>query len=237
MKVSYDSPSLWKTPLTGTIQAPGGSSGSRLMNLARLRRIRFIAPGARGATYPLGADMLTRAEIEHAQARAAAALAAAGIVLTAAEQREIEVADFGLSELEQTGLEVVVYVNTERVCAKELVMFPGQTCPEHMHPPFAGTPGKEETFRCRRGPRLPLHRGRAGAGAGLPPSARRPRCLHRLARDRPRPRRPAHDPTRHAALVPGRARRRDRLRVLDREPRRARHLHRPRDRARNRRRR
>jgi D-lyxose ketol-isomerase len=24
-------------------------------------------------------------------------------------------------------------------------------CPEHRHPPFDGTPGKEETFRCRRG--------------------------------------------------------------------------------------
>ena len=30
-------------------------------------------------------------------------------------------------------------------------MFPDQTCPEHRHPPFDGTPGKEETFRCRSG--------------------------------------------------------------------------------------
>jgi D-lyxose ketol-isomerase len=42
-------------------------------------------------------------------------------------------------------------VNTNRCCAKELVLYPGQTCPEHRHPPFAGTPGKEEAFRCRRG--------------------------------------------------------------------------------------
>jgi D-lyxose ketol-isomerase len=75
----------------------------------------------------------------------------AGFVLTEEERDNIEVADFGLSELEQTGLEVVVYVNTERVCAKEIVMFPGQTCPEHRHPPFDDTPGKEETFRCRKG--------------------------------------------------------------------------------------
>ena len=95
--------------------------------------------------------MLTQAEVERAQVRAAAVLAEAGIVLTPAEQQAIEVADFGLSDLERTGLEVVVYVNTERVCAKELVLFPGQTCPEHRHPPFAGTPGKEETFRCRQG--------------------------------------------------------------------------------------
>ena len=46
---------------------------------------------------------------------------------------------------------LLTYVNTDRYCAKELVLYPGQTCPEYRHPPFAGTPGKEETFRCRRG--------------------------------------------------------------------------------------
>ena len=39
----------------------------------------------------------------------------------------------------------------ERVCAKELVLFPHQTCPEHRHPPVENEPGKEETFRCRWG--------------------------------------------------------------------------------------
>ena len=78
-------------------------------------------------------------------------LADVGIALTAAERDAIEVADFGLGQLEQIGLQVLVYVNTERVCAKELVLFPGQMCPEHRHPPVAGEPGKEETFRCRTG--------------------------------------------------------------------------------------
>jgi D-lyxose ketol-isomerase len=75
----------------------------------------------------------------------------AGIVLTDAERDGIEVADFGLGRLEEIGLQIVVYVNTERVCAKELVLFSRQTCPEHRHPPTAGGPGKEETFRCRQG--------------------------------------------------------------------------------------
>jgi D-lyxose ketol-isomerase len=75
----------------------------------------------------------------------------AGIVLTAEERDAIEVADFGLGQLEQIGLQLVVYVNTDRVCAKELVLFPGQACPEHRHPPVGGAPGKEETFRCRTG--------------------------------------------------------------------------------------
>ena len=95
--------------------------------------------------------MITRRELEDAQAYAAAALDEAGIVLTDAERTKIEVADFGLSRLHDTGLQLLVYVNTDSCCAKELVLRPGQTCPEHRHPPFDGTPGKEETFRCRRG--------------------------------------------------------------------------------------
>jgi D-lyxose ketol-isomerase len=75
----------------------------------------------------------------------------AGIVLTDAERAGIEVADFGLGRLDELGLQLLVYVNTERVCAKELVLFPGQTCPEHRHPAVDGSPGKEETFRCRTG--------------------------------------------------------------------------------------
>jgi D-lyxose ketol-isomerase len=95
--------------------------------------------------------MITREEHELAQTYAAEQLAAAGIALTAAEKAAIEVADFGLGRLSETGLQVFVYVNTDRYCAKELVLSPGQLCPEHRHPPFDGTPGKEETFRVRRG--------------------------------------------------------------------------------------
>jgi len=95
--------------------------------------------------------VITPDEQRAAQAYAVAELEACGIVLTDAERDEIEVADFGLSRLREQGLIVLVYVNTDRYCAKELVLYPGQTCPEHRHPPFDGTPGKEETFRCRRG--------------------------------------------------------------------------------------
>ena len=88
---------------------------------------------------------------DEARSRAAAILADADIVLKLAEQEQIEVADFGLGRLDEIGLQLVVYVNTERVCAKELVLFAGQMCPEHRHPPVGDDPGKEETFRCRTG--------------------------------------------------------------------------------------
>jgi D-lyxose ketol-isomerase len=90
-------------------------------------------------------------ERREAQAYAAEQLRRAGVAIGDDEVAAIEVADFGLGRLRETGLQILVYVNTDRYCAKELVLYPNQTCPEHRHPPFAGTPGKEETFRCRSG--------------------------------------------------------------------------------------
>lgn len=95
--------------------------------------------------------MITRKEYDDAVCRSLAALTKAGIAVTEEESHRIEVADFGLSQLNTTGLQLLVYLNTERCCAKELVLLPGQTCPQHRHPSVAGQPGKEETFRCRAG--------------------------------------------------------------------------------------
>ena len=95
--------------------------------------------------------MLTRQQVTDAQERAAALIEKAGIVITPAERANIEVADLGLEELERTGVQIVVYENNDRYCAKELVLFPGQTCPEHRHPRVGGDPGKRETFRARWG--------------------------------------------------------------------------------------
>jgi D-lyxose ketol-isomerase len=95
--------------------------------------------------------MLSVSQVRQAQKKALGYFKKAGIHLTASERTKIEVADFGLSELGETGLELLTYLNTQRCCAKELVLFPGQTCPEHRHPSHDGQPGKEETFRCRRG--------------------------------------------------------------------------------------
>jgi D-lyxose ketol-isomerase len=94
---------------------------------------------------------MKRSEMLAAQERARQMLTGAGISLTSEEAAHIEVADLGLDRLSSEGLELVTYVNTERYCAKELVLFPGQTCPEHRHPTVSGRAGKQETFRCRRG--------------------------------------------------------------------------------------
>ncbi len=95
--------------------------------------------------------MLTSTQVNEARNYAAAALADAGIAITADERVGIEVSDFGLGDLANTGLQLIVYVNTDRVCAKELVLSPWQTCPEHRHIGTGDEEGKEETFRVRAG--------------------------------------------------------------------------------------
>jgi len=75
----------------------------------------------------------------------------AGIVLSLKEKKGMEITDLGLNDFKRTGLVLVVYINNPRYCAKEMVLFPHQTCPEHRHPDHGGINGKQETFRCRYG--------------------------------------------------------------------------------------
>ena len=78
-------------------------------------------------------------------------LAEAGLVIRDDEWDALEFAEFGLGEIEKEGLQIIVYENNDRYCAKELILLPNQTCPEHYHPPVEGQAGKRETFRCRWG--------------------------------------------------------------------------------------
>ena len=116
--------------------------------------------------------MLTKKQFRKRQKQASALFKKAGIVIAKKEYAAIEAADFGLGAYEQTGLGVLVYVNTERCCAKELAMLPRQICPEHRHPPLGrDNPGKEETFRCRWG-KIYLY---VAGEVTRPPRARIPR--------------------------------------------------------------
>jgi D-lyxose ketol-isomerase len=95
--------------------------------------------------------MVSKAQAEWARQRARDMLQRAGIAVTPGEAAIIEIADCGLGELERQGLQLITYVNNDRYCAKELILFPRQTFPQHRHPPVDGRPGKQETFRCRWG--------------------------------------------------------------------------------------
>ena len=95
--------------------------------------------------------MLTKKQYQEYVNRALEYYEKAHIVLTQQEKDSVEVVDWGLNEVETNGLEIITYINTDRVCAKEMVLFPGQTCAEHWHVDTDGMQGKEETFRCRYG--------------------------------------------------------------------------------------
>lgn len=71
----------------------------------------------------------------------------AGIKITEKEANSVGIVDFGLSNLEKEGVQVLTLIQTERISVKVLVLFPNQTEPEHWHPPVGDDPGKEETVR------------------------------------------------------------------------------------------
>ena len=94
---------------------------------------------------------MKRAEYERQVQKALEFYDKAGIILNEDEKKRIEVVDFDIGIVEKVGLQLLTYINTERVCAKEMVLLPFQTCPEHKHVPTNGKEGKEEPFRCRYG--------------------------------------------------------------------------------------
>ena len=95
--------------------------------------------------------MITRTQYERQKQGAAALLQRAGIVARPDEIDRIEVADVGLSEVEQSGLQILTLVQTPNIGVKLLVLLPNQIFPQHKHPPLGDYPGKEETFRTEWG--------------------------------------------------------------------------------------
>ncbi len=95
--------------------------------------------------------MLTENEIKKAKIKAKEMMIKAGINIGENELDKIEVADFGLSNLDKEGAQIFTFVNTERIGAKVIALFPKQTLPEHWHPPVEDDPGKEEIIRVIQG--------------------------------------------------------------------------------------
>ena len=95
--------------------------------------------------------MLTRKQYKEAQQRALEYMLRAGVVLSEEEKENINVADFGLSDLEHQGGQILTFFNTDRISAKIIVLFPWQILPEHWHPAIENDIGKEEAMRVRWG--------------------------------------------------------------------------------------
>ena len=84
---------------------------------------------------------MKKQEVLHQQKRALEYYEKAGIILSEEEKANIEVVDFEIGIVNEVGLQLVTYINTERVCAKEMVLLPHQVCPEHWHVPTNGMEG------------------------------------------------------------------------------------------------
>ena len=149
--------------------------------------------------------MLTKEEYQDGVRYTLDAFRKAGIAVTDEEAKKIEVADFGLGKVKEIGLQLLTYVNTQRCCAKEMVLRPYQTCPEHYHVSGVenGVPfeGKEETFRVRAADQS-----------------------ERVSRDYPETGRSVYDLFGHAPLVSGGRGRRDYQRIFHPQPRRKRRI-------------
>jgi D-lyxose ketol-isomerase len=95
--------------------------------------------------------MITRSESDKVRKEAAEILSKAGVFIRQDEIDGMEVADFGLSEIRESGAQIVTLVDTDQIAAKLLIMLPWQTEPEHTHPKISEYAGKEETVRCEWG--------------------------------------------------------------------------------------
>lgn len=95
---------------------------------------------------------MKKEKIKNIREEAYQILKKAHVVLTEQERKNMEVADCGFDDINNLGLQAVTYINTDRYCAKEIILLPWQLFPEHQHPPIdKNNPGKQETFRCRWG--------------------------------------------------------------------------------------
>jgi len=121
---------------------------------------------------PISNAMIARHEFEQARNQAATMLRKAGIVATDREIADMDVADFGLGRLSIEGAQIVTLVQTERIAARVIVLFPGQTLPEHRHLPGRNDPGKEEVVRGIWGTVRVYSPGQPSINAGSIPSGK-----------------------------------------------------------------
>lgn len=91
--------------------------------------------------------MITMEQYLSARTRAAEMMRQAGCVISEAEIEHMDVADFGLSNLPSEGAQILSLCDTDKIAARIIALFPGQTEPEHWHTGFGDYEGKQETLR------------------------------------------------------------------------------------------
>ena len=116
--------------------------------------------------------MITSVEQERAKETAFGLMLRAGLVLRADERGLVEVADFGLGNLDEEGAQILTLVQTDRIGVKVIALTPWQALPEHWHPRVGDDPGKEETVRHIWGDLCVYTAGEPSVSAGRVPAGK-----------------------------------------------------------------
>jgi D-lyxose ketol-isomerase len=90
-----------------------------------------------------------------------------GFPITDAEWKAMEISDFGLGNLRSEGFAFIDILRSARLRITLIVLLPGQALPQHLHPPYDGEQGKEETIRVISGQTKVYIEGNAAA-PGMP---------------------------------------------------------------------
>jgi len=70
-----------------------------------------------------------------------------GLKLSGHEWSQLAINDMGLGDIAREGFAFVDILRSSKLRITVLVLLPSQTLPQHMHPPYEGEQGKEETLR------------------------------------------------------------------------------------------
>jgi D-lyxose ketol-isomerase len=97
-----------------------------------------------------------------------------GFPITDAEWNTLEINDFGLGNLRFEGFAFIDILRSARLRITLIALLSNQSLPQHLHPPYEGEPGKEETLRVISGQTMVYIKGKATDSEMLIPSGKEP---------------------------------------------------------------
>ncbi|MDP1991854.1 MAG: hypothetical protein Q8K00_12630 [Syntrophales bacterium] len=95
-----------------------------------------------------------------------------GFKLTDAEWKAMGISDFGLGNLRSEGFAFIDTLRSARLRITLIALLPNQTLPQHVHPPYEGEQGKEDTLRVLSGQTRVYIKGKATAPDMLIPAGK-----------------------------------------------------------------
>jgi D-lyxose ketol-isomerase len=72
----------------------------------------------------------------------------ANIPVTPDERASMRLVDFACGDIRRFGVQIIDIALTDLIRVAILILLPNQTLPQHRHPAYGNSPGKEETVRC-----------------------------------------------------------------------------------------